>query len=57
MRLLDFDLNSLTYAQDSRSYLLQIARQKLKRADIIFFVDELVPLAKQLDQQRAVCLK
>lgn len=24
--LLDFDLNSLTYAQDSRSYLLHVAR-------------------------------
>ena len=58
MRLLDFDMNSLSYAQDSHSYLLQVARQKLKRADIVFFVDKFVPLAKQreqkpLDEQKA----
>lgn len=52
LRLLDFDLNSLTYAQDSRSYLLHIARQKLKRGDLVFFVEKMIPLIKQLDEQR-----
>jgi len=50
-------MNSLTYAQDSRSYLLHIARQKLKRADLVFFVEKLVPLIKQLDTSRLVCLR
>ena len=48
--LCEHDMNSLTYAQDSRSYLLQIARQKLKRGDIVFFVDKLMPLVTQLEQ-------
>lgn len=50
-------MNSLTYAQDSRSYLLHIARYKLKRADVVFFVEQLVPLARDLEQQRTVFLK
>ena len=37
LRLCDFDMNSLTYAQDSRSYLLQIVKQKLPRGDMVFF--------------------
>ena len=44
LQLLDHDMNSLTYAQDSRSYLLHIARYKMKKADIIFFVEHLLPL-------------
>ena len=50
-------MNSLTYAQDSRSYLLHIARQKLKRADIVFFVEDLHPLIKKLEYERAICLR
>lgn len=49
LRVTDLDLNSLTYAQDSRSYLLHIARQKLKKADLVFFVSELLPLVKTLE--------
>ena len=52
LRLSDFDMNSLTYAQDSRSYLLQIARYKLKRADLKFFVEYFVPTLKNLEAQR-----
>ena len=52
LRLSEFDMNSLTYAQDSRSYLLQIARYKLKRADLRFFVENFVPLLKNLEAQR-----
>jgi len=50
-------MNSLTYAQDSRSYLLHIARYKLKRADVVFFVEQLVPLARDLEQQRTGFLR
>lgn len=38
LKLVDYDMNSLTYAQDSRSYLLQIMEKSLERADIAFFV-------------------
>lgn len=57
LQLTEHDMNSLTYAQDSRSYLLNIARQKLKRADIVFFVQDFLPLIKRLEQQRQICLR
>ena len=57
LRLCEFDLNSLTYAQDSRSYNLHIARQKLKRGDLLFFVSQLLPLISELEQQRSNSLR
>ena len=50
LQLCTHDLTSLSYAQDSRSYLLQIARQKLKRADIAFFVEYFVPQVLELEK-------
>ena len=57
LRMAEFDMNSLTYAQDSRSYLISIARYKLKKADVRFFANYFVPLLKQLEAQRSICLK
>jgi len=52
LRLTEFDMNSLTYAQDSRSFLLQVVSSNLKpgRADIAFFVEYFMPLIKHLDK-------
>jgi hypothetical protein len=57
LRLCDYDMNSLTYAQDSRSYLLQIMQQKLQRADMAFFVEHLIPYIKQIDKLRQLASK
>ena len=46
LKLLDYDLNSLTYAQDSRSYLLHICRQKLRTADIVYFAEFCIPMVQ-----------
>jgi hypothetical protein len=56
LKLCEFDMNSLTYAQDSRSYLLTIMHSKLQRADIVFFVEQFIPLLKQLEHMRQAVL-
>jgi hypothetical protein len=43
LKLEEFSLDSLTYAQDSRSYLLPIVKRHLKRGDLTFFMTYLVP--------------
>ena len=44
LKLCEYDMNSLTFAQDSRSYLLTIMQSKLEKADIVFFVQNFLPL-------------
>jgi len=57
LRLSDFDMNSLTYAQDSRSYMISVARYKLRKADVRFFVEFFVPLLTDLEAKRLLWLK
>lgn len=53
LRLIEFDLHSLTYAQDSRSWLLPLIRQFLKvDANLDFFVEYFMPIIIQLDRLR-----
>lgn len=53
LRLIEFDLHSLTYAQDSRSWLLPLIRQFLKvDANLDFFVEYFMPMIIQLDRLR-----
>ena len=56
-RVCDYDMNSLTYAQDSRSYLIQIVKQKLPRADMVFFTQSLIPIINQIDALRVKSLQ
>jgi len=45
LRLIEFDLNSLTYAQDSRSFLLLLIQRHLKiDANLDFFVEYFLPM-------------
>jgi hypothetical protein len=48
LRLTQYDLYSLSYAQDSRSYLIQIMQQNIKKADMVFFIDYFMPIIKEL---------
>jgi hypothetical protein len=43
LRLMETDMNSLNYALQSRSYLLQILQKYLKKADLVFFMQYLAP--------------
>jgi hypothetical protein len=52
MRLTDLDMNSLRFAQESRSYLLQIVEKYLKRGDLVFFIEYFVPQIIALDNLR-----
>jgi len=53
LRLIEFDLNSLTYAQDSRSFLLLLIQRHLKiDANLDFFVEYFLPMILQLDKMR-----
>ena len=60
LQLLDFDMSSLTYAQDSRSYLLPLVKQRLAErgtgGDLAFFVTYLVPTIGSLEAQRKLQL-
>jgi hypothetical protein len=38
MSLTQYELTSLRFAQDSRSYLLQIVKKYLRQADLVFFM-------------------
>jgi hypothetical protein len=57
LKLCEYDMNSLTFAQDSRSYLLTIMQAKLQKADIVFFVQHFLPLLQKLEETRQACLK
>jgi hypothetical protein len=52
LRLIDLDMNSLRFAQESRSYLLQIVVKYLKRGDLVFFIEYFVPQILALDNLR-----
>jgi len=53
LRLIEFDLNSLSYAQDSRSWLIQLVPQYLKKDNtLLFFVQYFLPMILQLDKMR-----
>lgn len=54
LRLMDFDLNSLSYAQDSRSYLLPIMKTNLTKGDLAFYLQYFVPEINNLEQMRLV---
>ena len=43
LNLTDYDLNSLRYAQDSRSYLILVISKYLKQGDLVFFISYLLP--------------
>lgn len=53
LRLIEFDLNSLTYSQDSRSWLLPIVTKHLSiDANLDFYVEYFLPVVLQLDKMR-----
>lgn len=52
MNLMQFDLNSLSYAKDSKSFLIQIAQKFLTKGDLAFYVQYFLPKIHQLDLQR-----
>lgn len=53
LELIKFDLNSLTYAQDSKSWLLPLVGQHLKKdANLDFFVEYFLPMILQIDKMR-----
>ena len=53
LQLIQHDLNSLTYAQDSRSWLIPlIAQHQPADANLNFFLTHLLPLIMQLDKMR-----
>jgi len=55
LRLIDFDFFSLTYAQDSRSWLLPLIEGNLKKdANLDFFVQYFMPMIIQLDSLRGL---
>ena len=49
VRLLEFDMNSMSYANDSRSFLIQIAEEHLRNGDLAFFVQYFLPIIMALD--------
>jgi len=55
MNLSELDLNSLKYAQESRSYLILIVHKFLKKADLVFFMQNFVPQINALNQLRIKC--
>jgi hypothetical protein len=57
LRLLEFDLNSDNYAMESRSYLLVLFKTKVKRADMVFFIEYLMPTIARLKQEQQKCLR
>jgi len=53
LKLVEHDLNSLTYAQDSRSWLLTLIGKNLKiDAHLDFYVSYFLPIIMQLDKLR-----
>lgn len=55
LQLLENNMNSLTYAQDSRSWLIPVLHQNLKegmKMDLDYFVAHFLPLISKLTQVR-----
>lgn len=53
LRLIEFDLNSLSYAHDSRSFLIPLIAHNLKEgANLDFFVHYFLPMILQIDKLR-----
>ena len=53
LRLVDFDFFSLTYAQDSRSWMLPLIENNLKiDANLDYYVEYFMPMVLQLDKLR-----
>ena len=51
--LIEYDLNSLTYAQDSRSWVLPLISQHLKKdAHLDYFVEHFLPMVISIDKMR-----
>ena len=45
LRLIDFDLNSLTYSQDSRSWMLTTVGKHLKEdCNLDFYIEYFLPI-------------
>jgi hypothetical protein len=38
LKLLEEDMNSLTFAQDSRSYLISIVKEYITNGDLAYFI-------------------
>lgn len=55
LNLIETDMNSLKYAQESRSYLLQVVLKYLRSGDLVFFMQYFVPQINQLDKLRLAC--
>ena len=56
LELLNHDMQSLTYGQQSRSYLLPIMQKYLKKGDLAFYWKHFSPLIQALDSQREKCV-
>ena len=57
LQLLEHDLTSLSYAQDSRSYLIPLVEQQLQepgkgQGDLAFYVQYFLPIIMALDHKR-----
>ena len=52
LKLIEFDLNSLTYAQDSRSWILTLIPKYLKDGNLDFYVRYFMPMILQIDKLR-----
>ena len=53
LRLAECDLNSLTYSQDSRSWLLPLVGKHMTiDANLDFYVEYFLPLVLKLDKMR-----
>jgi len=58
LQLIEFDLNSLSYAQDSRSWIIPLIHIHLKKdANLDFFVAYFMPMIMQLDKLRDLEVK
>mmetsp|Transcript_24172 Transcript_24172/g.37157 ORF Transcript_24172/g.37157 Transcript_24172/m.37157 type:complete len:254 (+) Transcript_24172:1367-2128(+) len=52
LQLTAYDLNSFTYAQDSKSWLITLVANNLKDANLDFFADYFLPEILKLDKMR-----
>ena len=49
INIADYDLNSLSFSQDSKSFLIPIIKKYLENGDLAFFVQYFIPIIKHLD--------
>jgi len=49
LEILAYDMNSMSYANDSKSYLLPILKRHLKKDSLMFFTSCYLPLLTNLD--------